>query len=262
MVSLYNMSYFCQGWLETKTPRPLTTLLAPPTQCLAESPATLLRFLLRLGYLLPFCPAGVLSSAVFSLSRVSHDLGLPSSEGCPETWTPAPRQTVLGTPGWPVTWLPILPEPFHSSSWLHLIPTTTSAQTTQARNLGVIILHFSLATELPNFVSSPSQVILDSMPSKFLDWTISIPSVNSFLSPFSHSLSSRLPRWRFKNANQVMPSVKLYWAATSCSTPWGQTSGQSSQSFYPFRICTVEKRKTINQQVNMSDGSKSTGAKD
>ena len=194
LVSLYNMSYFCQGWLETKTPRPLTTLLAPPTQCLAESPATLLRFLLRLGYLLPFCPAGVLSSAVFSLSRVSHDLGLPSSEGCPETWTPAPRQTVLGTPGWPVTWLPILPEPFHSSSWLHLIPITTSAQTTQARNLGVIILHFSLATELPNFVSSPSQVILDSMPSKFLDWTFSIPSVNSFLSPFSHSLSTRLPR--------------------------------------------------------------------
>jgi len=95
---------------------------------------------------------------------------------------------------WPISFIP----------WLHLFPTTSSAQTIQARNLGVIIPHFSQSGEVPNLVSFTSQVILDSLPSKSLDWTILIPSVNAFVTPPSPSLSTKLPRWSFRNASQVI----------------------------------------------------------
>lgn len=47
---------------------------------------------------------------------------------------------------------------------------------------------------------------------------------------------------KFQKCKSSHLSTKLNWVTTSCSMPWGQNSEQSSQSSYPFRVCTAEKR--------------------
>ena len=90
--NLYNMSYFCQGWRETKVPRETqptlwTTLLASLIQCLSHL-LPLLNWLCSTSCTdLTSSSSSVLlglSSATFSLSiRVANHLGLPGSEVFP-----------------------------------------------------------------------------------------------------------------------------------------------------------------------------------
>lgn len=185
------MSHFCQEQLETQKFQgklnlhcwPLFLkylLLASIILCLTESPGT------PRTASAPF-PAQTWLPPPFPLIvgvlhiRVTKYPGLPGFEGSfLRHGLLVLKPTVLDKPGWLVYF--IHPHGFTYSRQHHLL---------KARNLGVIILRFSVASELPNLISSPSQVILDSVPSKSLNWTISIPSVSSAPSP--PTLSMRLP---------------------------------------------------------------------